>query len=85
MKKLLLASTLAIVSFPGFSNAKPITQCDIDSGECAEIAGEPPPARVCDASVSRPSPNRMGLRTLYKLRESAAVLYGRGERASRWA
>jgi hypothetical protein len=46
MKKLLLASVLAIASIPGYSNAKPITQCDIDSGECAEIAGEPPPARV---------------------------------------
>jgi hypothetical protein len=40
MKKLLLASVFAIASFPG--HAKPITQCDIDAGECARIAGETP-------------------------------------------
>jgi hypothetical protein len=42
MKKLLLASVLAIASFPGFAEAKPITQCDIEAGECARIAGEVP-------------------------------------------
>jgi hypothetical protein len=39
MKKLLLASVLAIASFPGYSHAKPITQCT--PKECAKIAGIP--------------------------------------------
>jgi len=39
MKKLLLASVLAIVSYPGYAEAKPITQCT--PKECAKIAGIP--------------------------------------------
>jgi hypothetical protein len=38
VKKLLLASVFAIASFPGYAEAKPITQCS--PKECAEIAGE---------------------------------------------
>jgi hypothetical protein len=39
MKKLLLASVLAIASFPGYPQAKPITQCT--PKECAKIAELP--------------------------------------------